>query len=213
MANIKTIYREEFDVMVYSDLSDNQLMKRYHEYTKWTEIDKTFNFNPYSDILGEMETTEFIDKKLQYSELCEVIKLWDIRWAVNTELLSYKYISWSISKNDIYRIIYLQALRNAIHSIVEADYLSEYYLQLLFVIESDLSLAWWFSNEKKDMDWWYFKFWNIPKIYQPHIDNEDNYPSGHYSITENDVFSMKKYQDFSKFANTHSIDSDFLRSL
>ena len=208
---LKPTYSPDFDQMVLAELCNNSEIERLHEYSVWSHIKEAFNANLYEDLIDDIEKINWpYDHS---SEMLDIIRMWEIVGAVNTKMLSGYYISGRIGKKDISKILYLQALRSAIRTLINENELTEYYLQLLFVIESDLSTTWWFNSEKKNKEWNYFKFWDIPKIHQPKYDNEDNYPYGHYTIHETDIFNMNKYNTYMRFADTHYIDSDFLKTL
>lgn len=89
-----------------------------------------------------------------------------------------------ISDEAIYKIMTLQQTRDMLHSSVEKCYwntnVARKYKPLLEQIELELQLLWGFEQNLN-----YYRFWEVPECTCAKLDNNDAFPTGHYSVNSN----------------------------
>lgn len=164
-------------------------------------IEKNYaKINPMFDIIfDEISKT---DEDIVYKNKSLDFELKDIPF-INYNLAIERWLS----NNDIVIIVYLQIVREAIYLYmkefekeIKSDYnkwlpLLDELLFLLYVIDYELWLKWKFYNNIENKNWNYFKFWTIPIIDQPVMDNEDNYLLWYYSYISNWYYSLDKHNE------------------
>ena len=82
--------------------------------------------------------------------------------------------------NNIKDLVRLHELKLYIHGLIKEEtnsFTLRKYTEDLTLIEFELQKLWGFSEDKK-----FHRFWDTPKCDCPKLDNEDNYPYGHYLI-------------------------------
>lgn len=86
-----------------------------------------------------------------------------------------------ITDDAAYKIMSLQQTRDMLHSSIEKCYwntnVARKYKPLLEQIELELQLLWGFEQNLN-----YYRFWEVPECACSKLDNNDNYPHGHYYV-------------------------------
>jgi len=183
-------FKENY-IKVMSDIINNE---NYWSNIKIQDIENIFNELKYSNLAVE----KFLMKKVLDKVIYEPAIFNPFLLEKNNRNIS---TNW---KN----IVKLQTLRSIIYHLIDIEFitLDDELLNLIYLINADLSVEWWFSNNNIDVDWNYFKFWEIPTVWQPSLDNNDSYPYGVYSFIERDNFSIKMHNNSIKYTKNHKLD-------
>ena len=210
-----------FDALVFLSINLSIQNSDIEKSMQERELEVDFEYKDlYSSIIQYYKEKQvyiginwFMSYTLSLQEILLDMKI--INYKINKNLLNKQKDKWA----NLIKIQYYQNLRFQLEEIAkgltfkidkekEEDILNLIY-QFLYVMEQELQLSWSFVWRKSDVQWNYFKFWELPHSGQPYMDNNDNYPSWYYFFNETDLFNLEKHNEFIRLAPKFKINNIF----